>query len=782
VIDPSPTSPPQPLMRVASQANHALRRFDADLRAGGFGHNSRGLARDLYASFAATTVATRGTEDETIAWAIGRALAIDLDGAGAPRGALALLDGLIAFGGARADPKVLDRLRETRDAIRQKLGQRGEESAKASTTTESPRADSAPPVEREPPAQPAFSPPPPERPTVAPNAGEEIDEQAQTEPSGPRKDSLPPTAPVAVADASHERWNDPAKPELPSPEIEPEFEWPATESESPTALVPELRTQNLSAPETSSRTQSPAPDPGSPVATLTTLQAGVQSVSETDEESEAPTPEFESLAPDPESRVADLSTPQIGIQSGSEMEPESEIPTPEFESPAPDPELPVADPSTPQTGDQSGSETDEESEPPISRAELPTLVAKAARFEVRPDAGIAPQSRTRVSHVDLPAAFPTPMADGESTPERESEYPTYEVKSPAPFTKHPRIEIQPDAEAEPRSQSLTPETEPSAPIHVTPRTEIHPGPQVRLGELHEGQPGNGETNSGSLKGRQEPWLLLAVPESSGKTDLRADLDERPVEVLPDPLSARLRSRRRAQPVVRAATILAFFILYLLVSRDTGPLRHSLSMLGDTATSLTGALRTAVVSANTPPGKMSGSAPVGSNLTAPVEDTSEKLPSPGVGQLLTSEEVRYCVFQGRRLDFIRDQVSGDIRIQRFNALVRDFNSRCGLFRFQNNALRVAKGLADARQEQLKADAGGILAAWESTGNEPLIDVQTHQGAAAVQARLKALGYYHHNVDGVWGLRSEVALSRFRRTMGLGSDGTWDLATQSALLAR
>jgi len=163
-------------------------------------------------------------------------------------------------------------------------------------------------------------------------------------------------------------------------------------------------------------------------------------------------------------------------------------------------------------------------------------------------------------------------------------------------------------------------------------------------------------------------------------------------------------------------------------------------------------------------------------------TSEKLPSPGVGQLLTSEEVRYCVFQGRRLDFIRDQVSGDIRIQRFNALVRDFNSRCGLFRFQNNALRVAKGLADARQEQLKADAGGILAAWESTGNEPLIDVQTHQGAAAVQARLKALGYYHHNVDGVWGLRSEVALSRFRRTMGLGSDGTWDLATQSALLAR
>ncbi|HEY2110357.1 MAG TPA: hypothetical protein VGH25_01380, partial [Dongiaceae bacterium] len=82
-------------MEVAAKAARSLGELDGDLRAGGFGRNCRGLARELYASFTATVLATRGTEAEAMAWALGRALAIDLDRAGARRAALALLFGLI---------------------------------------------------------------------------------------------------------------------------------------------------------------------------------------------------------------------------------------------------------------------------------------------------------------------------------------------------------------------------------------------------------------------------------------------------------------------------------------------------------------------------------------------------------------------------------------------------------------------------------------------------------------------------------------------------------------
>src|SRR5215472_1481887 len=115
---------PLPLMQVAAKANRALGDLNSDLRAGGFGRNAQGLARELYASFTATIVATKGTDAEAMAWAIGRAVAIDLDRAGFRRGAAALLAGLIEFGNTHADPKILTRLRKTEEELRRKSGWR----------------------------------------------------------------------------------------------------------------------------------------------------------------------------------------------------------------------------------------------------------------------------------------------------------------------------------------------------------------------------------------------------------------------------------------------------------------------------------------------------------------------------------------------------------------------------------------------------------------------------------------------------------------------------------
>jgi hypothetical protein len=112
-----PDGRPEPLMHVAARANSALRRFDSDLRASGFGTSARGLARDLYVSFVATASAVKGTEDEIMAWAIIRALALDLNQAGFRQGALNLLDGVIEVGVKRAPPQILQRLRATSEAV-----------------------------------------------------------------------------------------------------------------------------------------------------------------------------------------------------------------------------------------------------------------------------------------------------------------------------------------------------------------------------------------------------------------------------------------------------------------------------------------------------------------------------------------------------------------------------------------------------------------------------------------------------------------------------------------
>jgi hypothetical protein len=111
-------------MQVAAKVSQALRDLDADLRAGGSGQNSRGLARELYASFAATAVATYQTEAETLTWTIGRSLAADLDAAGASQSARMLLAGLIELGEDYANTKSFELLGKTKEAVERRMPRR----------------------------------------------------------------------------------------------------------------------------------------------------------------------------------------------------------------------------------------------------------------------------------------------------------------------------------------------------------------------------------------------------------------------------------------------------------------------------------------------------------------------------------------------------------------------------------------------------------------------------------------------------------------------------------
>ncbi|MFI5018794.1 MAG: peptidoglycan-binding protein [Dongiales bacterium] len=305
---------------------------------------------------------------------------------------------------------------------------------------------------------------------------------------------------------------------------------------------------------------------------------------------------------------------------------------------------------------------------------------------------------------------------------------------------------------------------------------------------------------GELVSRHEPNLSPAVRDLFAETGLSISPDERPAAP-PRILAARRpRSRRLSEFLAGAATAMVAVAIYLLVTHPGNFPGHATPTVA-TATATPSSVAAAPPASSVATGPANevhavpapvahaspenGATDTAAAKAAPGADAlpSEILPpQQGVGQLLSPEEVRYCVFQGRRLGYLRDQIVSNDSVQRFNTLLADFNSRCKSFRYEGDALQSANSQADARQDQLKADAGSILTSWTGGSATSLIDLQTHKGAAQVQAKLKALGYYSGKADGAWGPKSAAALSKFRQANDLGADSLWDLTTQSALLGK
>src|SRR5205814_9452953 len=61
--------------------------------------------------------------------------------------------------------------------------------------------------------------------------------------------------------------------------------------------------------------------------------------------------------------------------------------------------------------------------------------------------------------------------------------------------------------------------------------------------------------------------------------------------------------------------------------------------------------------------------------------SEEKPSVGTTNLLTREQIRYCLSEGIRIDGARPLVDehATVEVRWFNEAVSDYNSRCGRFR-------------------------------------------------------------------------------------------------------
>ena len=276
-------------------------------------------------------------------------------------------------------------------------------------------------------------------------------------------------------------------------------------------------------------------------------------------------------------------------------------------------------------------------------------------------------------------------------------------------------------------------------------------------------------------GRREPSVLFSSIENYIPAELGTEANEY-LNMAPK------RRRRRVREFVLAClTIAAVFMVWGKVVDTKGVWLYAQATWANITHAATTIAKSDDVApiAKTP----SETAMLPSYARTPPSspDLAEELPPSGRSLILSTEEVRYCVFQGRRLQFMRSRIKDDGSVQRFNGLVGDFNARCGNFRFLNNALQTATQEADSQQGRLEGQAIRMMAAWQTLPAQSLVDLNSHDGALQIQAKLKSLGFFNHPVDGVWGPRSADALSRFRRQNSLGDDSTWDLATQSALLA-
>jgi len=156
---------------------------------------------------------------------------------------------------------------------------------------------------------------------------------------------------------------------------------------------------------------------------------------------------------------------------------------------------------------------------------------------------------------------------------------------------------------------------------------------------------------------------------------------------------------------------------------------------------------------------------------------ESKPPVGTNNVLKQDQIRYCLAEDVRIDaaepLVDDYSQG--AIARFNAMVNDYNRRCGSFRYRSGSLEaVQREIARARlrlEQEGRArfapvDSGASnLREGASRSQPPRFD----QTVRDIQQQLFALGYDPGVADGLLGVRTVVAIEAFQSDQGLTIDG-------------
>lgn len=187
---------------------------------------------------------------------------------------------------------------------------------------------------------------------------------------------------------------------------------------------------------------------------------------------------------------------------------------------------------------------------------------------------------------------------------------------------------------------------------------------------------------------------------------------------------------------------------------------------------------------------------------------EAKPPVGRDLVFTTAQIRYCLAEDIRLDGTKSALNNysDSDVDRVNAMVADFNSRCGSFRYRSGALESAHRDIEPYRSQLQVEGRSRLA--RSSSNDSLsVPAATYPAQTAVaqtsslskfahnsstdsqsvpassqpfpdskvksvQQKLKELGYNAGPADGVMGRATRAAILDFQQDQGLTVTGVAD----------
>lgn len=90
--------------------------------------------------------------------------------------------------------------------------------------------------------------------------------------------------------------------------------------------------------------------------------------------------------------------------------------------------------------------------------------------------------------------------------------------------------------------------------------------------------------------------------------------------------------------------------------------------------------------------------------------SEETPPVGTGLVLSQPQIRYCSAESIRLDAAKEALNAynDSDVNRFNALVADYNSRCSSFRYRSGSLESARSEVERYRAEYEAEGRKIFA--------------------------------------------------------------------------
>jgi peptidoglycan hydrolase-like protein with peptidoglycan-binding domain len=169
-----------------------------------------------------------------------------------------------------------------------------------------------------------------------------------------------------------------------------------------------------------------------------------------------------------------------------------------------------------------------------------------------------------------------------------------------------------------------------------------------------------------------------------------------------------------------------------------------------------------------PALVAGALLAGTMLTAPAMAQN---PAPlAYIQPLSQQSVQDVQNRLRQAGFYSGRIDG----------IWGADSQAALERFQqSHQLQVTGQLNQATAATLGLDPNALVVASAPTPALPPSDQLRPASVRAVQARLRALGFYGGPIDGVWGEGTQVAIENFQRGRGLQPDGQLGPATVNAM---